>query len=150
MRKTFKFWMAPFLAAAMTTSCLAQGLAVPPPLGVPKPGPVTSRAYAPQPILPPEAADQTKSPRRRFSIALAFARGDAIAPKRTGDCDSPRLEAPRRHMAGTPDDHEAMDQSMPFLGSHWPCRPLFHIARPVLTDGPGQNTLGLAGCEGSQ
>ncbi len=52
MRKTFKFWMAPFLAAAMTTSCLAQGMAVPPPLGVPKPGPVTSRAYAPQPILP--------------------------------------------------------------------------------------------------
>jgi endo-1,4-beta-xylanase len=46
-----KLFAVPLFIATMTISALAQGLVVPAPLGVPKPGPVTRGAYAPQPIL---------------------------------------------------------------------------------------------------
>jgi acetyl esterase/lipase len=48
----YRVVLAPLLLVMATTAALAQSTVVPPPMDVPKPEPVTSRAYAPQPILP--------------------------------------------------------------------------------------------------
>jgi hypothetical protein len=80
-----------------------------------------------QTIPPPIAPDQGECPGGRLAIAFAFESGDPIAPKRTGNADRARLQAPDAGPVGGAGDDEAPDQSPPLSRPPKHLRPAFHI-----------------------